>query len=176
MRTFTITKSTVQLYKLRTHRGGYWADITIDEYEKAGRISIASDFGHWQHYWGSCGESFKQFLCGLDIHYTAGKFGADRWFDHDATMAGLKKAVADHHFEDERDMMLEELEGLENCEEVNTFVTLAYQADTLHNLWDTGPDIRYDINPSFRRFWTGIWPTFINELKSELQASAENPA
>lgn len=165
----TITKSMVELYKIRFAKGGLWADITIDEYEKSGRISIASDFGSWEHFWGSCGEGFKKFLCGLDIHYAAGKFGEGRWFDHDATMAELKKAVEEHDDAEEKEAMVEELESLEDCTEVNSFCHLAYSADTLHKLWDTGPNIHTDVSPMFRRFWLEIWPHFTDELRKEAQ-------
>ena len=77
---FTTTRSTVECYKIRSDRG-LWADITIDANGKAGRVQIASDYGSWENYWGACGSEFKEFLCGLDIDYAAGKFGESKWFD-----------------------------------------------------------------------------------------------
>lgn len=163
----TITKKTVECYQIRFSKGDKWADITIDEGDKCGRISIASDFGSWEHFWGSCGKGFKTFLAGLDIHYAAGKFGEGRWFDHEATMKELRQSVADHDDAEEKEAMLEELEQLEDCTEVNSFCHLAYSADTLYKLWDTGPNIHTDVSPMFRRFWTEIWPLFLAEIQKE---------
>ena len=50
----TVTKSTVEVYKIRSNEFA-WADITIDASGNKGRISIASDYGSWQNYWGACG-------------------------------------------------------------------------------------------------------------------------
>lgn len=170
----TITKTSVECYKLRFAKGGIWADILVDTDagEKSGRISIASDFGSWEHYWGSCGSGFKQFLCGLDIHYTAGKFGEGRWFDHEATMKELRQLVADHDNEEEKEAMTEELEQLEDCMDDNSFQHIAYSADTLHKLWDTGPNMHTDVSPMFRRFWAEIWPHFTDELRKEATKNA----
>lgn len=43
-------------------------------------------------------------------------------------------------------------------------------ADNLHKLWDTGPDIQYDISPMFRQFWEKLWPVFVGELKKETES------
>lgn len=90
--TYAVTKTHVECYKLRRPgTGDGWADITLDVNGNAGRIQIASDYGSWEHYWGSCGCPFKEFLINLskDIHYAAGKFGEGKWFDQEATMADM---------------------------------------------------------------------------------------
>lgn len=164
-----IRKYTIECYKIRPG-GGVWANISLDAWKRSWRISIASDFGSWEHYWGSGGEEFKDFLCGLDIHYVSGKFGENSWFDQEATMLELRKLVAEHDNAKEKKAMANELDELEKCMEVNAFCHIALNKDTLYKLWDTGPNIHTGISPSFRRFWDEIWPIFIAELKKELQA------
>src|SRR5665648_835244 len=93
---FTIEKTTVECYKIRHKSGMYWADITIDSLGKQGRISISSDYGNYANFWGACGCEFKEFLTGLNLGYAAGKFGADRWFDLDATLKGYKRDLIEH--------------------------------------------------------------------------------
>lgn len=84
---FSINKNTVEQYKIRHSSGSCWADIVLDSGDGCGRIQIASDFGDWQYYWGSCGCSFKKFLTEIDMGYFAGKVGESDWFDIDATGA-----------------------------------------------------------------------------------------
>jgi hypothetical protein len=161
----TVTKKTLECYSIRANKT--WAEISLDCGNKSGRLQIASDYGSWQYYWGAAGVPFKEFLLGLNIQYTAGKFGESRWFDHEATMKELRELVAAHDNEEEKEAMTEELEELEDCTDSNSFQHIAYNADTLHKLWDTGPNIHTDISPSFRHFWDKLWSVFIDELKKE---------
>lgn len=166
MADFTIQKTdNAEVYELRF--GLEWATVVIKSGEKSGHLLIASSFGTWSNWWPSTGEGFKRFLTGLDIHYTAGKFGCGRWFDHEDTMKELRRMVDEHDNEEERELMMEELETLDDCTEVNQFCLLAYQSETLPKLWDTGPDIRYDVDPQFRQFWKVMWQPFMNELKQK---------
>ena len=91
----TIEKTTVECYRLR-HSSGMWADITIDANKETGRIQIASDYGSWQNYWGSCGKPFKLFLQSLDKYYVAGKFGASKWFDAVKTVAEYRAVIKEN--------------------------------------------------------------------------------
>jgi hypothetical protein len=172
---YTITKSTVQCYKFRHESGMYWADITIDTQpgSRQGRISIASDFGSWQNYWGACGPDFKTFLSKLDIHYTAGKFGADGWFDHDATIKKFKTDVLDYRrreqieSEEAREMWdsIKEMEDYNHKEE---FVAQMYHQDALMSFYDNCPDLVTDITPQFKNFWDTIWPLLLEEFQKEV--------
>lgn len=165
-----VTKKTLECYSIRANKT--WAEIALDCGNKSGRLQIASDYGSWQYYWGAAGVPFKEFLQGLDIHYTAGKFGEGRWFDHEATIAAISQEVMEHDDAEEKEAMLEELKELDNCDELNAFCHIAYQSSNLCKLWDTGPGIHYDISPSFRHFWEKIWSVFIDELKKEAIAEA----
>lgn len=164
--TWSVTKTTIDLYKVCAPNA--WADITVDSGNNQGRISIAFDFGSWSYYWGSCGESFKQFLIGLDIDYVARKFGEDRWFDHEATMKALRAFVA-AEVEDSEAMAeaQREMEELEDYTDQSAWVNQAYHSPRLRNLWDTGPDVCTDISPMFRRFWTELWKPFVEHLRAE---------
>lgn len=171
MSNFTITKTQVECYKINSPRSG-WADIVVDDNGKAGRIQIDSDYGSWQRYWGACGCPFKEFLIDLNLDYVAGKFGAAKWFDHEATMKLLKKDLAElldsttlAYDEFDLDLELEELEG---CDDPSIFIHLLWNSEILSKVMESGFSLQYDIEPGFKQFWTKLWPVFIDELKNEL--------
>lgn len=165
---FTITKTTVECFKIR-HSSGTWADITIDAKEETGRIQIASDYGAWQFYWGSCGMPFKEFLASLDKHYVAGKFGCARWFDAVKTVAEFQRVIE----EDINDGYLnaskgadalDELELLKNSSDQNEFCMTLNDCGQIMKLYDHCPSLIYGIDPSFENFWTKLWPVFIEQI------------
>lgn len=170
-----VFKSTVELYKVRGVKNGGWADITIDAHNKTGRISISSSHGDWAYYWGACGCPFKEFLIGLDIHYTAGKFGEGHHLDLSATIKEWKREVLTYRRQEmieedfARDLWLE-IEEIES--EHPDMEGVKYMLwNTVHLLrwFDSSPNLVEDIAPSFYFFWENIWPVFINEIRTELQ-------
>lgn len=165
---YTVTKTSSELYKFRHPSGAYWADITLDAGEKSGRISIASDFGTWSNYWGSCGNSFKRFLTELDIHYAAGKFGSSHWFDHEGTIRLFRQAVADLGPDQDNIFELkEEISSLLDYSHRESFVCAIMECDNLMRLFDGQPDLETSIEPGFKKFWETIWPIFTDLLKAE---------
>ena len=172
----TLTKSTVECYKIRSSKNSNWADITIDSNGSTGRIQIASDYGDWQRYWGACGSSFKEFLTKLNIEYAADKFGADNYFDLDKTINSLKSQIEEFCESESADIkqeLLNELKILEkesSCKE--EFVHKMWDSPKLLEMTDNSPDLCMSITPLFKRFWDEMWPTFIQELKNEIQVPA----
>lgn len=176
--TFDIKKSRIEVYYLRPegHHCG-WADISIDEGDKSGRISISSDYGNWAYYWGACGSSFKEFLCGLDIHYAAGKFGTGNHFDAEATLRATRMDIlrARHQESIESEEARELWDfvyEIEDCRSSESFATLVYNSD-LMKLYDCGPDIVTTIDPGFKRFWDTTWQSFVHQLKKETELQTE---
>lgn len=172
---FTIKKTTVECYKIRQERTiASWADITVDSPgEKCGRISIASDYGDWQYFWGAVGGSFKDFLCHIDKHYAAGKFGANRWFDQQATLKTMKKQIIEYRRDNDIDAekaraMWNELNDLKEYDDAQVFAMRAFDSEHLSYLFDCGPDLSYDCTPGFNAFWEIVWPVFVGELKKEM--------
>ena len=171
---YTVTKSTAELYKLRHPSGMYWADITIDCNDKGGRIQIASDYGSWQNYWaGFCG-TFKEFLIQLNLEYAADKFNADRWFDHEGTMNKWKRDVLDHRRRermsgDKARAILDELKQLDDEIHEHGFIAVAYGCKNLMRFYLDCPEIERTITPGFKQFWKKVWPVFIEQLRSELK-------
>lgn len=162
----TITKSQVEVYKIRSNEFA-WADITIDASGNKGRISIASDYGSWQNYWGACGESFKQFLQGLNIDYAANKFGADRWFDLDGTIKYLEERIQDYSTGDDKEGLLNELNDLKDTSGKEEFIHVIQNCDSIMEMEDHMPDLNYSIEPSFKSFWNELWPELLREFKKE---------
>lgn len=173
---YTISKSTVECYKIRHTSGMYWADISVDANGKQGRITIASDFGSWQNYWGACGSNFKEFLCGLDQHYVAGKFGADKHFDADATVKSYRETMATLSRRD-KDIVLLEINHLaDNYAHKDEFMMALNDMPGIKGMYEGCPDFVYTITPGFKQFWEKVWPVFVEELKKEKQDGANNTA
>lgn len=170
---YTIKKSTVECYKIRHIKNFYWADITVDASKGNGRIQIASDFGDYQHYWGACGDSFKEFLCKIGIDYAAAKFGADRWFDSDLTIKHYKQQVIelrrfDNFDADKAREVFNEIKRLEDSSSESEFCMILQDQENLMRFHDHCPDLVRTISPQFKNFWKEIWPVFLQELKKEM--------
>lgn len=175
---YKITKSTVECYKIRQDKGFYWADIVVDHNGNKGRISIASDFGSYQYYWGACGSSFKEFLCGIGIDYAAAKFGAGRWFDLEKTIKMYKEGILEYRRMDRMDKdyarkLFNSIKKVhENCDGSGeeTFYAEMQRHDELMKYYDWMPTVGYDITPQFKNFWKELWPVFVGELKNEIKS------
>jgi hypothetical protein len=168
-----IEKTQIELYKVRLDGGQGWADISIDAKEKSGRIQIASDWGAWQYYWGACESSFKEFLIGLDIHYTAGKFGTDRFFDQEKTLKLYKDCIEElHQFDidqERKNRCISELKRLEEQSGTKEeFVAILHECRHLMNLFEYCPEILCKIEPGFQNFWDKIWVGFTKHLQEEI--------
>ena len=157
-----ITKSKAEIYRISGLQYGGWADITIDEGDKSGRLSISSDWGNWAYGWHSYGRSFKEFLCGLDIHYTAKKMGQANYFDFDATIKAWKREVIEaregwaidakeaRELYDQIKVM--EFDGT-SLEEVKGTL---WREEKLLDFFHSMPTIITDIEPAFKNFWERI--------------------
>jgi hypothetical protein len=171
-----VTKTTCELYKLRGLPHNGWADITIDAAEEHGRIQIASDWGNWSFFWSHCGGPFKDFLPGLDIGYVAGKFGANKWFDHEKSLRELKRDLllgrrgeqGNPLSKEKARELWEEVDRLQDEGNETAFGMRLYNNDDLFSRYD-GCDfpIYYGIDPGFRNFWRDCWPVFLEYLKNE---------
>ncbi len=171
---YAITQTAVESYKFKHPSGMYWADITVDENPKGGRIQIASDFGNWAYYWNSA--PFKDFLCGLGISLplrgkdAADKFGCDQHFDFVETIAFIRKAIREHGSEYEHKAKLAkeantlENEGYHYEEFCRTF---DLECPLLREMFEFCAPVQYCIAPGFRKFWQMVWPLFVAELKKE---------
>lgn len=147
--------------------------ILPDASGETGRIQIASDFGSWQYYWGSCGMPFKEFLICLNIGYAANKFGEDKWFNLSNTIECLKQQIDeftlyDTDADEHKKELLAELTLL--TEETSTrgeFERLMWKSPKLLDMCDNIPPICTAISPAFRKFWETLWKAFVGELKNE---------
>lgn len=174
---YSVTKTTVECYKIRHPSGMYWADITVDGKDRQVRIQIASDYGDYQYYWGACGPGYKQFLQKIGIDYAASKFGANRWFDHDKTINRYKRDLLEYRrnsditADEAREAYdaIKELEDDGYCNNDQVFLERAMSNDALVKVFDYEglASVVYDITPQFRKFWDTAWQVFLNELKAE---------
>lgn len=166
-----LTKSIIESYKLRFDDHFYWADINIDALDKSGRIQIASDYGDWQYYFGSCSINFKEFLINLNIDYLANKFGENKWFDLDKTIDNLNNRINEIDLLYNKIEIEYELNNLKNSSCKEEFINTMWQCPKILKMEDYCPHLITDISPAFKNFWKNIWIPFINELKKELNIS-----
>lgn len=167
---YTVTKSQVECYKFRAVDAAYWADVTIDTTPgaKHGRINIASDFGTWSYYWGACGSSFKEFLMGLDKHYVAKNFGADRFFDAKATKETYRRQIETCCFGREETTATElEVNDLYETPHIAEFTEQVRKSPRIMAMYDGMPDTCYRLEPGFDNFWEHIWPLLLDAFKEE---------
>lgn len=179
---FSIKRGSVECYKVRHSSGMYWADIVIDASGNAGRVQIASDYGSWEYYWGSCGCPFKQFLTQLGIDYVAGKFGEAKWLDLDATIKSYKGQVIEYRRDGSMSSsiaraLFDEIKDLEEeyPNDESSFCVAMNNKEQLMKWFDYCPSPVHSISPQFRKFWEHVWPVFktelLNEVSQELLAS-----
>lgn len=173
---YTITKSTVECYKIRHPSGMYWADITLDGKDNQVRIQIASDYGDYQYYWGACGPTYKEFLQRISIDYAATKFGADQWFDHEATIRRFKLDVIDYRRREFIDAktarkLWNEIVRMEDHPNEQEFIHVMWEQKHLMAFYDHCPDLTKDITPQFKKFWATVWQVFLQQLKVEKERS-----
>lgn len=173
---YTIIKSTVECYKIRHSSGMYWADITVDSNDEAGRIMIASDFGDWQYYWGHCGKPFKEFLLKIGKDYVASKFGESKHFDLESTLKGYKERIIESRRDDRMDAvkartLWDEIIFIdEYCsDDINQFYqVVSNDCENLMEYFDQSPDVSEKISPQFEKFWSMLWPEFTKWLQEEI--------
>ena len=176
---FSLAKSTVELYKIRHASGCYWADITIDANGHTGRISIASDYGSWQNYWGACGSDFKDFLGRLNEDYVANKFDVKEQVDVEATVKLWKSEVINYRRQEDitqeqaRDIWdeVEELALYSHNELESEMKASAYLIDFLRE-WSDTDWIERRTDPRFGRFWKEIWPVLLAEFAREKEPAS----
>lgn len=168
-----ITKTTVEIYKIRFESGLYWANFTVDDLGEKGRIQIASDFGSWQYYWNGCGCPFKEFLTQLEIEYTAGKFGESRWFDHEATIKQFKIDILQARRSGDIDEEIakelwNEIPLLEDATNQDVFANEIHSME-LFRFYNFYPEMETSISPQFAKFWKICWSEFRNCLLAEMK-------
>lgn len=136
-----VSKSQIQCYKFRAKNMSWtWADISIDDNGESGRIQIASDFGDWQYYWSACGMPFKKFLSELNIDYMAGKMGAGKFFDHDATLDLYRKETIKDKRKEKKGGYIAELKELEDLARLDEFCYHLKSCQLLMRLFDGMPE------------------------------------
>lgn len=179
-----IKRTSAEVYEVWAH--GEFACIAIQSQnfakgKNAGRIMIHSTYGAWGFYWGSVAPLFKEFLCELDMRYTAVKFGAKDVFDEEATLKAmildLETELQDGstyfpysvEFTDAIAAIKDRMENPEGSFET-WFYNSSEESAVLYDHFGAGMDLpmRHNPCPQFKGFWDKLWPLFVQKLKSEL--------
>lgn len=179
--TFTVEKSTVELYKIRSNDFA-WADITIDAHGRAGRISVASDYGNWQNYWGACGSDFKTFLSQISESYAATKFSAEERIDVDGTIKLWKELLISYRRDETLDAekarsIYDEIEEVASEDRQGLLRAFDNTSDLSPFMYDVcgAPELVHEPCPHFKRFWKELWPALLAEFAREKSAAAATP-
>lgn len=181
-----ITKKNIQVYQLRKFKeSNIWADIYLDENKdgSGGALTIRSDYGSWDYYWGSCGRTLKEFICGIGVDYLMNKLGSRSEFDYDrwkgAAQEQIKYALQEKNIDDEKhDGLMQELErlGREGFQsEDSLYVYLRETNSELFSFFgdnESFPNGK-DYPTGLKLFVENIWKPFIQELKKEVEADSE---
>jgi hypothetical protein len=153
----------------------YWPR---DDGGSSGYIAVVGSFGSFGHYFGNCGSDFRSFLCGCDKYYLAGKFfGADaRVFDCDKTVEALKGQIIGWRRDGsiDREEAREMFDAVKEASHTNSeegFFTELQQMPKFYDFEVYGLAARM-MNPQAAGFFSDLWPGFVAELRSELQACA----
>ena len=143
-----------------------------------GYFSCVTDFGNYAHLWPPNGwgpRDFREFLCGLDSGYVAGKCGVKKVYDGEATAKSIENYIQN-----------ELADKLRGQDELN----LSAQQDELDLLHDECNHV-YDIedfrewcigttlsapyefrcektDPQWTALWTHTWPRFVAAMRAEL--------
>jgi hypothetical protein len=144
----------------------------------SGYISVVGSFGSFGHYFGNCGGDFRSFLCSCDKHYLTGKFfGTEaRVFDCDKTIVALKRFLITQRREGniDKEEAREKFDVLaeagQNSEEA-FFMFLSERWTRFYD-WEVYSLGERVMNSQAVGFFDDIWPGFVAELRSELQAVA----
>ena len=183
-----ITKKNLQVYRLRNFKDStIWADIYIDENgdRTGGALTIRSDYGSWDYYWGSCGKTLKEFICGIGIDYLMNKLSSRNEFDYDRwkneAISQIKYALQEKDIDgDKCDELMQELENLGRegfRSEDALYVYLRESSSSSSKLFSFFGDSESfpsgkDYPTGLKLFVENIWKPFIVELKKELQSTS----
>lgn len=177
-----ITKKSVEVYQLRRFKdSSIWADIYIDENKDGtgGALSIRSDYGDWSYYWGSCGETLKEFICRIDNGYLMGKLARRDEFDYDRwkndAQEKIKYNLQEKNIDGKKcDELMQDLEDLDQEGFRSEEGLYVYLRETDNKLFSFFGDIESfprgnDYPIGLKMFIENIWMPFIQELKKELK-------
>ena len=175
---YSVAKTLVECYKLRSDVPGKWCDITIDAGLRSGMISISCDYGKWGNNWGSFGTDFKEFLCELDMEYLAKKFGEDKEFDLKGTCATwLHYAKENYEGEELLDISQEISQCEYSCntqEDIVSRLVHLNRGDRIMKMYEGIPPIAQRVSRRFQSFYNEMWPVFISEIKKEIAERTSN--
>lgn len=182
------------------HADMEWATICILGWQakgidgqprECGEILIHSSFGSWAFSWGHLGKPFKRFLVKAEREYVAGKFiGAKAYkFDGEKSVRELRQSLIERRRQgdldkdearviwdwiEEREMELESSADLfvERLYDLRSEMReeRSFGRGALRFLEEPYERTCTSLDRQFAGFWRDIWPAFIGQLKTELEA------
>lgn len=158
--------------------------IKVGHYElltdTVGRVIVVDRDGDrsWTYRWpaknrGSHrGETVAEWVAGCSVDYVAGKFGANRWFDAEGTIASVCKWICEERRAGdlEKDDARELWDSLDDVREEQDWSRWLAENDSYRtHVSDAWEHTTYGIEPVFRRAFDVLWP----ELRARAAASRE---
>lgn len=174
-----IVKSTTETYSIKGDRC-LWAKINLDCVGETVNVMISSDYGEFNHYWGSCGCPPKKFLCDIDMHYGMGKLvgGTSKLYEADFSkrIMSFKKVIIEARQLNDitrgqaRTAWMEMLHIFDYCQNSNDiYLDRTYNSEVFNDIFFDFYSIPQDdkIKKSIVDFWEDIWIPFTQFLKDE---------
>lgn len=167
MNKMEIIKTTAEKYELKER--GWYTNFYV---EANGTLNINSSWGDWSYRWHSPGEEFKKFLCGLDIHYLAGKMKEGNTLDEVATIRLWKefaKETLDRQEMEQKhyETIMTEIQEVEENFTPSSFKVLAYRQPLLSAMFDHQIEFEVGVSQRFRTFFEKAWKPFVETLKAD---------
>jgi len=162
-----------EFYKVRNKYD--WAFVTINE--ATGTFMTEGSFGTYAYTWTAIGDqTLKQFLAGLDFDYFMSKTKglAYRVFDHDGTIAELRRIIKEARREGNRDKeqtreAWDATEALEDeyYDDQGLFLNAMQGHSEIMDVigWDDWWHVtRTRDDAQCRGFWEMMWPEIVKAI------------
>jgi hypothetical protein len=185
MEKMKVTKSMVELYRVRSTEGGScsWGDITLTCGKESVNVMATSDYGTFDHYWSHCGCDPKEFLCDTDFQYTMKKLTGGKLYipDPDGYGDEIKRDVIQSRKEDRltKEQARTSWDEMLAIQDEHREGDLFYRELMDHEFFE---EVFYDFEalPCAEKpdhcavdFWDNVWLPFVAELKLELLQKLE---
>jgi len=178
MKKIEIIKTMTETYSLRGKKC-LWAKINLDCGNETVNVMISSDYGEFNHYWGSCGMTPKEFLMQIDMYYGMGKLmGESSMYEPDfkSRLKSFKEMIIEARKYNDitkdkaREAWQEMLHIFDYCQNSDDiYYDRCYNSDAFEKILFDFDSIPNDtkIKRKVTEFWEDIWIPFIEYLKSE---------
>lgn len=189
-RAVCVSKDAADMYRVRTANGdsgvvfvhAWTVPASRPEQQPyyGGHFAAVTSFGEYGATWTHCGLPFLEFLCSLEFDYLMTKAAPEghyRRYDHDATIASLRRLVSEGRRQGDigKDDAREVWEALDRLAREDNgghaLITELRDVPKLRILTREPYEfIRETPSANARGFWTDLWPLLLTQWRAEILA------